>query len=536
MLLLLDCGDYLFEYYEKHETLTDKVAIDALSQVYNELFEVPSHFLDKVIATMIINSSGYLKEVQEIFPKSHKLLTRSPKKLKHLSKVLNEVAILDLVTSDDHYALLEDLQQPSINKIGVMFFDSLLTNSMSKFLLRCPNVIGYRKISRDGKYIWEKIPNVEMYLTIVTTLHQKFLLKEAIKANYFDISETRQAGFINDLKRFKEYKYHNIHVIKFDKDDSNKLRQFLSELKAAVGKLYYHYCDEQGNNIPLVENILIMDLEKLDDSEQRKILAKISQDEYDNSLILVIVQNQIDVKDFPKVNIRVEFSYADVREINELSQQIINNRIKEFDEKITAYRTVISKLEIKKENKDLLLAKVDDFSIGGNLFNSEAVNFWYDLDLLELKSAEEIKRTVKEWEQIYYGIENKTYYKIDLDKSNSFWLIKKNGVSLKPINFNQYKGIKYLVYLFKHYSDGSKIQYDKLEEVVNNWGADEKIKLSKVSFSTVATNKSKLFEKHPEFEPIRDFLIIGSKDSGCHYIKHKKIVIELGDFEIPDPV
>lgn len=536
MLLLLDCGDYIFDYYLKHATLTDKVAIDALSQAYDKLYEVPSHILDKVTATIIMNSSGYLKEVREIFPQSHKKLSRSPKKLQYLSKALNEVAILDLVTSDDHYALLEDLQQPQIYKIGVLFFNTLLTNSMSKFLLRCPNVLGYRKIKKNEKDTWQKIVNVEMYLTIATTLHQKFLGKETIKENYFDISESRQAGFINDLKKFKEYIYHNIHVIKFDKDDSNKLRQFLDELKRELGKFHYHYCAEQGNNIPLVENILIMDLEKLDDREQRKILAKISQDEYDNSLILVIVQNQIDVKDFPKVNIRVEFSYADVREINELSQQIINNRIKDFNNKINDYRSVLTKLEISKENKQLLLKKVDDFSIGGNLFNSEAVNFWYDLELLELKSVEEIRRTVKEWEQIYYGIENKNYYKIDLDKSNSFWLINKNGVSLKPINFNQYKGIKYLVYLFKHYSDGSKIQYDKLEEVVNNWGADEEIKLSKVSFSTVATNKSKLFEKHPEFEPIRDFLIIGSKGSGCHYIKHKKTVIELGYFEIPGPV
>lgn len=536
MLLLLDCGDYIFDYYLKYATLTDKVAIDALSQAYDKLYEVPSHILDKVTATIIMNSSGYLKEVrEEIFPRSHKKLTRSTKKLNHLSNVLNEVAILDLVTSDDHYALQEDLQQPFINKIGILFFDTLFTNSMAKFLFRCPNVLGYRKISRDGKHIWEKIENVKMYLMIGTILHQKFIAKETIKENYFDISESRQAGFINDLKRFKEYKYYNIHIIKFDKNDTNKLRQYLDELKAVVGKFDYHYCIEQANDIPRVERILIMDFEKLNEKDQRKLLAKISQDEYDDSLILIIVENQIDIKDFPKVNIRVEFSYADVREINELSQRTVNNRIIDFNNRINSYRTVISKMEIERENKDLLLRKVDDFSIGGNLFNSEAVNFWYDLDLLEPKSAEEIKRTVKEWEQIIYGIKNKIYYEIDLDKTNSMWSIKKNGHPLRPIKFNTYKGIKYLVYLYKHYSDGNRIQYDKLEEVINNWGADEKIDLSEVSFSTVASNKSILFDKHPEFEAVRDFLIIGSKDSGCHYIKNKNIVIELGDFEIPGP-
>lgn len=537
MLLLLDCGDYIFDYYLKHEALTDKVAVDALSEAYNKLYEIPSHILEKTTATIIMNSAGYLKEIrEEIFHTSFNRLKRSPKKLKHIANLLEKVYFIDLVTPDDHFALMEDLQQPSLQKTGILFFDNLLTNSMAKFLIRCPNVLGFRKVNENKKTVWAKIENSEYYLLVTTILHQKFLGKGAIQENYFDLSQSRKSGFVKDLKNFKEYKNYNIHIIKFDKRENNELRIFLDELKMVFGKFYYHNCKERGNEIPLAEHILMMDIEKLDEEGQRKILSKISTDEYDNSLIIIIVENQIDVKDFPKANIRVEFSYTDTRAINELSLQIINEKIEKFDGVMNSYFNIVSNIDMDQERKDKLLKKINKFSIGDNLFNSEAVNFWYDLDLLKPKSAEEIKRTVKEWEQIYYGIKSKTYYTIDLDNSKTFWLIEKNGVQLLPINFNDYKGIKYLVYLYKHYSDGSRIFYVKLEEVANNWGAIEQKKLSKVSFSTVASNKSNLLIKHPEFEPLREYMIIGSKQSGCYFIKSDDIVIELGNFEIPAPI
>jgi len=277
-----------------------------------------------------------------------------------------------------------------------------------------------------------------------------------------------------------------------------------------------------------------MGFEKLKDDDQIKILNKISEDDYDNQLIIIILKNGFDLDDFPKIHLRFDFSDGTVQEINDLSVRIIMREIKILDDKISEYRNVISKLNFNEKDKNRLLKKLDEYSNGDNLFPTDTVNFWYEIESLEFSDDRE--ETINEWEKIYKGTKGVTHYKIDLDLQNNIWIVEKNGERLKPIKFDTYKAIKYLVYLYKNYSDGKKIYYNDLENVIHNWGKDKKVKLSKVSHSTVANSKSTLFKKRPEFKAIRDFLKLGIKGSGCYYIKNDKVIIELGNFTIPDAV
>jgi len=541
MFLFIDLGDYLFDSYLKKGELSKKDGIDAFIYAFKKLSEVPLSIISKVEGMIFMNSSGYLLEVRfGCGQEAVKLLKKNSKMAKFFSNTLNpekNAHIFDLVTPSDHFALIEDLKQPVFQEMGFFFFDTLLTNSMARFLTRCRNVLGYRKIKKNNKITWEKIENIEKYLSIISTLHLKFLGSEAIRANYNENAENQRARFIKDLKNFHEYINYNIHVIRFDKNDTEGLRDFLYELNTEIGKFMTYYCKKQVKEIPKEQRLIIMDIEKLDEDDRREILRNISDDKYDNSIILIIVENKIDVRGFPKVNLRTEFSYADVKAINELSLKTINDRIKIFDKNIKDYKNVISNLSINEEEKTFMLKKIDDYSIGGNLFNVEAVNFWYDRVPMELKDSESIKKTIEEWGRILYGNEEFIHYQIDLDLDRDIWIVKKNNIQLKPIQFSGSKGMKYLVYLFKNYSNGKFINYQKLEAVADAWtkkGVKDDIEINEVRYGNISNNLYNLFKSEPELMPLKDLVVPNKKGPGCYFYKKDSIIIELGNFKIPD--
>lgn len=101
--------------------------------------------------------------------------------------------------------------------------------------------------------------------------------------------------------------------------------------------------------------------------------------------------------------------------------------------------------------------------------------------------------------------------------------------------------MKYLVYLYKNYSDGSTIKYDKLEEVVENWGKekvrkDANNKKYRTRYGTIANNLTSLYNSNPDLRPIQNFLETNEKGPGCYYLKNDTVHIELGKFYIPDAV
>ncbi len=48
MVLLIDVGDFLFNFYQKNGVLSDKEAVDAFVDAYNKLSEIPHNILSKV--------------------------------------------------------------------------------------------------------------------------------------------------------------------------------------------------------------------------------------------------------------------------------------------------------------------------------------------------------------------------------------------------------------------------------------------------------------------------------------------------------
>ena len=211
--------------------------------------------------------------------------------------------------------------------------------------------------------------------------------------------------------------------------------------------------------------------------------------------------------------------------------RIVEEKIKTFDAQVESHKKNILGLELNTGQKNDLLKKIDDYSIGDNLFKPERVNYWYNLKINP--SNFKISDIVSGYEQIYYGHMKIDFFEINLDYEKDIWIIKKNNIKLKTIRFSTSKGMKYLVYLYKHYSDGKTIEFEKLEEIIENWGSKKKLKGSG-KFKNISNNLYNLFKSEPELLPIKDAIILREKE-GCFFHSIDTVNIVLGEFYVPDP-
>ena len=308
MYLFLDAGDYLFKIHSETGTVSKKDVEDALVQLFNKLLEIPPKLLENVTQVIILNSSGYIIPLYGAHTFFKKILKRYLQN-RNISRIsLKDPLYHDLVEHLSHFKFFEIVSSRDIQETGFLFFDTLLTNSLRKFLIHGSRIIGYRKVIKSDEVSWKKISDVKRYLDIVGVLHRKFLTLNTISKNINEIDQSVRERFIEDLKHYKEYSNYNIHAVLFEKSNQTLFRYFLKDLENTFEGITRHYLASQGKNIPNVDYLILMDFDRLDDGEKREVLTYISDPRYENNLIILIIEEMIDIRDFPDINLHPEFS------------------------------------------------------------------------------------------------------------------------------------------------------------------------------------------------------------------------------------
>lgn len=175
----------------------------------------------------------------------------------------------------------------------------------------------------------------------------------------------------------------------------------------------------------------------------------------------------------------------------------------------------------------------------GERFNSEAVNFWYSNDVGQtIKYLDAYSYYHNEIKKRFYS----TYkikihrFQIKHDYNKQEWEIIKDSEVLIKIDYNRSSGLKYLVYLYKHYTEKS-IAASELRKIIHKWNNEEEVSTTDTGDARkISQDLFYLFDKQcTELSPIQDCIIISSKDPGCYFESKQNIIIEINDREIPPP-
>src|SRR5690606_15954049 len=98
------------------------------------------------------------------------------------------------------------------------------------------------------------------------------------------------------------------------------------------------------------------------------------------------------------------------------------------------------------------------------------------------------------------------------------------------------RAIRYIIYLYRHYSDGDSIEFSNLVDVVSKWEQKDKIFETRVSnkYLDVSRSVGNLYDKNEKLRPLQKCIELSSKaDQGCYFRKNLEIDIQLDDFFIP---
>lgn len=424
-----------------------------------------------------------------------------------------------------------------------IFIDVFLTPISFLYLLLMKNVSGYKAIKKRQNYIYEKISDPKKYLNVGLALYSnfenkvesnQFTIKDKLARSLYEPAVSAKLG-VRKKFRFKflyPEEYYNLFVL------------ILTDL---FGKMLIVRCDEEGYVLPNKKvNILILNIEKLNETKQSELYYEITSDKYLEQLVIVVDLNPEKLVGYPQIS-EYEIIPKEITDKlwDKTDYKILKDIRADINRLINNLKYILSQTNVDKNTKEKILNTLEN-----NLIVSEnnklkkrdleKINFWYNLDLVITVNLLEIYTKSEELVVDHFkkDISNKIiHFKIehDIDKDN--WCIHKNDNFIKKISYSNSKGMKYLAFLSKYYTQKT-ISDTKLRSAIDNWhGKFKKTAEKSTDAKKILQDLIYFFDKQcPELSPLRECVIISSKEPGCYFEPKNNITVEFVDPFIPQSI
>ena len=529
-VLVIDIGgDEVLKEAKTEEQLTEHLFYRLLDDI-NKLNSLPDKilkYIDEILFTSIQDETltfYYYDLIRQVIPE-----LRDKKEFKAIAHLLADGKYL--------YTTDEDRIQSIVQESEIVIVESFISAISTLIYLNTDKLTGYRKTGNNAEARWEEISDINKYVLVIAALY--FLNRsedEFIAASRMTMSEyARKVKFKNKFWGRNRFRFCFLA-------EDEKYDQFINELQIAAGPLYRVDCKKDSFELKGIKgNLLITSVEIMSEIKRKELFNTIVMPEYNDRLIIILDRTPEELVGFPAIIDDTIFPDDLFPELSPFeivfmrTRPVINAIVQSFNNTLQFINNTVT----DKKEKEKLLRKQEQFRNMGDRFNPATVNFWY---------ANDIGPAIKYAEAYgyYHNIIKKKFYdaykvkvirfQIRHDYEKQEWEIIKDNEVLRKLSYARSSGLKYIIYLFKHYS-AKAISASELRKVIHQWNKES------IVSTTDATDAKKilqdliyLFDKQcPELSQLRECVIISSKDPGCYYEPKKNIVLEVTDREVPPP-
>ena len=551
-ILLFDPSDYFyhFKYVNKFidDSFDNELAVIIIDEIFIALSDVPDELLFSIKKIILVNPNGSpIQITPEIYKNFLQQFKTKTKKADYLYSLLKDECVNNFNKLGDQAKFQQNLISEYQNE-EFLLLDGLLTNLIAILLQGMPHIIGYRYLEKklDNKY--EKISDIKRYLTIAEILFYKNFNLDELDELAFSKAEYFHDFYFKDLALQIKSKNVLHHVLLFNDEERNELDDFIEKLYDEFGYFYVHDCSNNNTNIPKHEKqIIVKNIEEIKEKNIRqKLLNEISKDIFQDCIIIIISKYPFEIKGFPKIKIWLDFPRSRFLWLTQFQFNILKKNIGILNKRLDEFKYLIDEIAPNRRQKNKLLKNLNLFSRGYDKVVPGLLNFWYEIGPLDFYYYENDTTAQNEVLEKYFIKEDKTIYEINLNEKEDRWIILKNGTQLKKdISYSNSKAMKYIVYLYKYYSEGKIIEYSELDYVVTNWdkllnvkkiNSEEKRKL-KLGNANISSRLSDLYNVHSELREIQKCVKLSRKSyKGCYFQKDKQIEIKLDTFQMPPAI
>ena len=424
-----------------------------------------------------------------------------------------------------------------------VFIDALLTMNSLIYLSLAKNVSGYKVVKKRQNYIFEKIPDPKKYLNTALALYIN--MENEVKSNQFTIKdklgqsvyEPSISAFLGVRKKFRfiflyPEEYYNLFVL------------ILTDM---FGQMLIVRCDEEGYVLPNKKvNILILNIEKLNETKQSELYYEITSDKYLEQIVVVVDLNPEKLVGYPRIS-EYEIVPEEIAKpfFAEPVFKILKDIRADINRLIYNLKYILSQANVDKNTvKKILNTLENNLIVSENTKlkkrDLEKINFWYNLDLVTTGNLLELFAKSEELVINHFKKDiskNIIHFKIEHDIEKDNWCIHKNDEFIKNMSYSNSKGMKYLAFLSKYYTQKT-ISDTKLRSAIDNWHGKFKKKAEKsTDAKKILQDLIYFFEKQcPELSPLRECVIISSKAPGCYFEPKNNITVEFVDPFIPQSI
>jgi hypothetical protein len=510
---------------EMLEQLTNRL-LDDLKKL-NSLPSKMLEYIDEILFTSIqfeVLQIYYSYLIGQVIP-----TIRGKKEFKKIRHLLEENKYI-FTTDDDHIHRV-------VQESEIVVIETFISAVSTMIYCYSERLIGFRRIRIDEIIEWEEIADINKYILVVSAL---YLLNRSQEESS-SLAKLTLEEYAEKAKYKNKFWGRNRFRFCF-LAENEKFDQFINILQKTLGPLYIIECKKDSCDLRGVKgNLLIIGLEKLNESKKTEFYNNIVMPEYNDRLLIIldrtpeelvgyppIIDDTIYPDDlFPELNPH-ELLFVRVRPVINAIVQSFNNTLNFLNNTVT-----------QKKEREKLLRKHEQFQKMGDDFNSDVVNFWFSNDVgPTMKYRDAYNYYHNEIKRRFYDVYKVKIYRFHIrhDYNKDEWEIIKDNELVRKINYYRSSGLKYLVYLAEHYKERT-ISASELRRVIHKWNKEP------IVSSTDSGDAKKilqdliyLFEKQcSELSPLRDCVIISSKKPGCYFEQKQNILIEISDRELPPP-
>jgi len=529
-VLLIDIGGDRELKEAKTEEQLSEYLYERLIDDLNQLNKLPSRILeniDEILFTSLPNevlTFYYYDLIRQVIPELKKR-----KEYKRISHLLAENKYYYTTDEDRILSITQDSE--------IVVVESFISAISLIIYCNTDKLIGYRRIIDSEGIAWEQIADINKYILVVAAL---YLLNKS-EAEFLELARFTIEEYAAKVKFKNKFWGRNRFRFCF-LAENEKYDQLISALQKAVGPLNIVECKKDSYDLKGIKgNLLIISFENLSSGKQMEFYNNIVMPEYNDRLIIILDRTPEELVGYPPIIDETIFPDDLYPELNPSEllfirvRPVINTIVQSYNNTLNFINNTVT----DKKEKDKLLRKQLQFQKMGERFNSEAVNFWYSNDVGQtIKYLDAYSYYHNEIKKRFYN----TYkikihrFQIKHDYNKQEWEIIKDNEVLRKIDYNRSSGLKYLVYLYKHYTEKS-IAASELRKIIHKWNNEEEVSTTDTGDARkISQDLFYLFDKQcTELSPIQDCIIISSKDPGCYFESKQNIIIEINDREIPPP-
>ena len=433
---------------------------------------IPDEILNQITEISIVNHYGelyqYTDETHKIFLRSLKART---KKAKLLHTLFNNSKINNLNEEQERVDYLHFLRNNYAQE-QFIFFDILLTNMLVIYFIEGllgdkTKILGYRYIEKEADGEWVIIKDVSKYLFIGYFLFIRFIKFFEANDKKITLPKLLVKGHQNALISLLEKSKFKKHLCYFKKSDQSELNKFIELVNEKFDYFKVYRCTSGVVNLPpKTDQLLILDFGKLSMLQQRNLLEELVNGEYKEKRVIIITDDEPDIAGLPQFTFWPGLSIHTLIDFLDGLVQLYMKINEQLTKQVNEYKYVIENIADSEKERNKLIKNLEEKFIADVAYDPYKVDFIYDAPEGVEVDENKMTRPLIEIAKKYFTLKHKTKFYISRDEKN--WVIVIDEEEPITVSFKS-RGLRYIIYLNKHYCNGEKIVFSKLLDVIVKW-------------------------------------------------------------------